>query len=92
MPKIKSAKKAIRQSARRQKMNLKRKDAIRENVRELKKALAANNVEEAKQILPRIYKALDKASRAKTIKKNKASRLKSRLTRQLNVKSKSASV
>jgi small subunit ribosomal protein S20 len=87
MPKIKSAKKAIRQSRRKQKMNLRRKDSIKTNLREYKKALSGNDFEKAKEMLPSVYQALDKAARTNLIKKNKAARLKSRLTRQLKAKS-----
>ena len=51
------------------------------------KALSANEFEKAKEMLPSVYQALDKAARTNLIKKNKAARLKSRLTRQLNTKS-----
>jgi len=38
-------------------------------------------IEEAKKLLPKLYKALDKAAKVGLIKKNTASRKKSRLTK-----------
>ena len=44
--------------------------------KELKK-IAATGQEEAKKLLPKAYKAIDKAAKIGIIKKNKAARLKS---------------
>ena len=85
MPITKSAKKALRQSKRKQAQNIKRKGAFRVLVKEFRKAVTAKEFDKAKELLPRVYKALDKAAKGKTIKKNKASRLKSRLTRSVNL-------
>lgn len=52
-------------------------------VKEFRKAVAAKEFDKAKELLPKVYKALDKAAKGKTIKKNKASRLKSRLTKSI---------
>ena len=84
MPITKSAKKALRQSKRRQKQNIRRKTKFRSLVKEFRKAVAAKNFDKAKQMLPGVYKALDKAAKSKTIKKNTASRTKSRLSKSLN--------
>jgi len=81
VPITKSAKKALRQSKRRQARNVKRKEAFRVLVKEFRKAVAAKEFDKAKGLLPRVYKTLDKAAKSRTIKKNKASRLKSRLTK-----------
>lgn len=43
-------------------------------------------IEEAKKLLPQIYKALDKTAKVGTIKKNAASRKKSRIARLVNRK------
>jgi small subunit ribosomal protein S20 len=83
MPITKSAKKALRQSKRKQAQNIRRKDAFRVLVKEFLKAIAAKEFDKAKELLPKVYKALDKAAKGKTIKKNKASRLKSRLTKSI---------
>ncbi len=80
MPNIKSAKKALRQSIKRRKINLKRKDDLKEVIKQYKK-LTATNKEEAKKYLSQVYKKLDKTAKVNLIKKNKANRLKSRLAK-----------
>ncbi|HDH31571.1 MAG TPA: 30S ribosomal protein S20 [Candidatus Wolfebacteria bacterium] len=82
MPIIKSAKKALRQNARRRQKNIKRKTELKTVIKQYKKLLE-NNPEEAKKLLPQVYKKLDKSAKVNVIKKNKASRLKSRLTKKL---------
>lgn len=77
MPITASAKKALRQSIRRKARNLRRKDAYRSTLKELKKITAAGKKDEARRLLPKVYKSLDKASKTGVIKKNKAARLKS---------------
>lgn len=84
MPITRSAKKALRQSKRRQKQNIRRKMKFRSLVKEFRKTILAKNFDKAKKTLPDIYKALDKAAKTNTIKKNTASRTKSRLTKLLN--------
>ena len=82
----KSAKKAIRQSARRKEHNLVYKNKIKKLVKQAKSLVLQNKNEEAKKILPDIYAALDKAAKAGVIKKNNASRRKSRLTKLIEKK------
>jgi small subunit ribosomal protein S20 len=77
----KSAKKAIRQSARRKKQNTVYKNNIKRLVKEAQGLVSAKKTEEAKKLLPKIYSALDKAAKVGVIKKNNASRKKSRLTK-----------
>lgn len=79
MPNIQSAKKALRQSARRRANNLKRQGEYKKAIKSYLKLIAEKNKEAAAKLLPRVFKALDKAAKTKVIKKNKASRLKSRL-------------
>lgn len=81
MPITKSAKKALRQSLRRRTINLKKKEAYKRLVRDVRKLISAGKAGEAKKFLPQLYKSLDKAAKTNVIKKNKASRLKSRLSR-----------
>lgn len=81
MPITKSAKKAVRQSSRKRGYNIRRKNKIKDVTKEWKSLVAAKKIEEAKKLLPSIYKALDKAAKSKTIKKNTASRKKSRITK-----------
>ena len=81
MPITKSAKKALRQNKRRAVRNVKRKRKIKDLIKEVKKLISQNKTKEAKKLLPEIYKSLDKAAKTKVIKKNTASRKKSRITK-----------
>lgn len=81
MPITKSAKKALRQSLRRRAQNLIKKEAYKRLVRDVKKFVSAGKQKEAEKLLPQLYQALDKAAKTNAIKKNKAARLKSRLTK-----------
>ena len=81
MPITSSAKKAIRQSKTRRKCNVTKKENYKKLISSYKKAIAAKKIEEAKKMIPGIYKALDKASKTKAIAKNKSNRLKSRITK-----------
>ena len=83
----KSAEKAYRQNLKRRAVNLKRKEALKKVLKNYKKLVAAGNLDAAKKELSGVYKALDKSAKANLVKKNTASRLKSRLTAMLNKKS-----
>jgi len=80
----KSAKKALRQNKKRRKRNIQRKDKIKGLLKQARALIAEGKKQEAKKLLPQIYKALDKTAKAGTIKKNTASRKKSRITKLLN--------
>ncbi len=90
MPKTKSAKKSLRKSLRRKIKNSAQENNIKISIRQYKKTITEKEIEKAKEGLPKIYKIIDKAAKKKIIKKNKANRLKSRLT-QLIIKSSKAS-
>lgn len=77
----KSAKKALRQSIRRRAGNLIYKNKIKSLIKETKLLVAQKKTKEAKDLLPQLYKALDKAAKVNVIKKNTASRVKSRITK-----------
>ena len=81
MPKIRSAKKALRQNKRRQEKNIIRKDAYKNAIKQLKKLVVAKKLDEARTKLAVVYQALDKAAKAKVIEKNKAARLKSQASK-----------
>ncbi len=83
MPITSSAKKALRQSKRKKDHNDRRKRLYRDAVKEFKKAITAKNFDTAKALLPKVYQTLDKAAKGNSIAKNKASRIKSRLTKNL---------
>lgn len=80
MPNIKSAKKALRSSARKQGFNLQRKKVLKETLKSVNKLLIEKKVAEAEKMLPEAYQAIDKAAKRGVIKSNTASRQKSRLT------------
>ncbi|MEK7664592.1 MAG: 30S ribosomal protein S20 [Patescibacteria group bacterium] len=80
---IKSAKKAARQSVKRKAVNLVYKNNIKNLVKEVRSLILVKKTEQAKNMLPKLYKAFDKAAKKGVIKKNTASRKKSRLTRLL---------
>src|SRR3989344_9304891 len=74
-----SAKKAIRSSAKKHVFNIRRKEALHDATKSLLTALASKNVGGAEKLLPVAYKAIDKAMKRGVIKKNTATRKKSRL-------------
>lgn len=84
MPITKSAKKALRQNARRRKKNIERKTKLKDLIKEERGLIAQKKFEEAKKLLPRLYKTLDKTAKVGLIKKNTANRKKSRITKLLN--------
>lgn len=77
MPITQSAKKALRQNKRRRVQNLARSRAWKEAIKQAKKT------PQNKEFLARAYQALDKATKHGVIKKNAASRKKSRLARSI---------
>ena len=84
----KAAQKSLRQSVRRRKRNLVVKSFMKETLKEFRNLVAQKKTKEAQELLSRVYKALDKSAKVSIIKKNKAARLKSRLTILLNKNSK----
>lgn len=75
------AKKAHRSSLRKRVHNLQRKKVVSQSTKSFKKLVATGNIKEAEMMLRQVQSALDKAVKGKTIKKNTASRKKSRLTK-----------
>ncbi|MBU6323471.1 30S ribosomal protein S20 [Patescibacteria group bacterium] len=74
-----SAKKALSASVKKRVFNLRRKKALADSVKALKKALAAKDAATAEKLLPAAYAAIDKAAKRGVIKGNTAARKKSRL-------------
>lgn len=81
MPIKRAAEKWLRQSSRRRIRNLRWKNKIKSLKKQIGKFVAQKKIEEAKNLLPQVYKALDKAAKVGVTKKNTAARLKSRITR-----------
>lgn len=76
MPITDSAKKALRQSARRREQNLAK-------TKTYKNAIKAFLKSRTKETLSQVFQAVDKACKANVIHKNKAARLKSKLAKAL---------
>ena len=76
----KGAKKAVRSSERKRVYNIRTTGAMRDVVKDIKKAIVAGKGTEAKAMLPAAYKAIDKAAKRGVIKDNTADRKKSRLS------------
>jgi small subunit ribosomal protein S20 len=81
MPITKGAKKALRTSKRKNVFNIRRKRIIKDEVKTVEKLVKDGKAAEALKELSKAYKALDKAAKMNTIKKNTASRKKSRLAK-----------
>ncbi len=84
MPNTKSAEKALRQSKKRRARNASRLFAVKTQIKSLKKLAAQKNKKGATEALPKVYKYLDKAVKTDLMKKNTASRIKSRLAKTIN--------
>ncbi len=84
MPITKSAKKALRQNIKRRRGNLVYKKKMKELLKEVRTLISEKKIEEAKKLLPQIYKILDKSAKVGVIKKNTAARKKSRITKLVN--------
>lgn len=77
MPITDSAKKAMRQSLTRKARNLRRKNNYKTALKDLTKLVSAGNKKDAEKLIPKVYKAIDKAAKTNVMAKNKAARLKS---------------
>jgi len=85
VPVTKSAQKAMRGSARKRAVNLVTIKKYKDAVKAVRKAVSTGKLDEAKKLLSSAYKQMDKAVKKNVVHKNKASRLKSRLSRATKV-------
>ncbi len=90
MPNIKSAIKRVKVNEKNKLKNSAQKSALRTSIKNFEVAVQNNDIENAKDSLMVATKKLDKAVSKGLIKKNTASRKKSRLTKKLNELSKNA--
>jgi len=81
MPITKSAKKAIRQSERKRIRNLRQKREIKDLFKELRQLTSRDQLDKAKQLLPKYYKIVDKAAKKNLIKKRRAAKKKSKMAK-----------
>ena len=84
MPNIKSAKKRVLVSKRRNEENTLVKSSMKTAIKNVEKAVKANESDKAKENLKVANTRIDKAVNTGVVKKNKAARLKSRLTKMTN--------
>jgi small subunit ribosomal protein S20 len=78
-----SAIKRIRQNAKRNTKNQRNASRLKTQVRKLKRALDGNDAASAKDLLKPTISVVDKSVQKGVMKKNTASRIKSRLTRRV---------
>lgn len=86
MPITSSAKKALRQSLKNKKRNVKKKNAVKALFKQIKKLIEKDQLNEAKSLVPKLYKAIDKAAKTGVLKKNTASRRKALAARMTKAK------
>ncbi len=91
MPISLSAKKRVRQNAKKRIINRARKSQVKTLTKQFEAVVAAGNVEAASEQLKSVSRKLDKTASTSTMHKKTAARKKSRLARKLNaLKAKSA--
>ena len=84
MPNHKSAKKRVRQSARRRIINQNNRTRLRGSIKKLRSALEGGNANESSSLLPATVSQIDKAVQKGVLHRNTAARHKSRLTARVN--------
>ena len=86
MPNTTSAKKALRQNAKRRVLNRSQRSALRTAVKKVRLALEGTDVATTQEAFRLATKKLDQAADKHLIHKNAAARTKSRLSRLVNAK------
>ena len=89
--KKKSVLKNIRQTERRTVINRANRTAVRTAVKKLRGLIAAGKLDEARQLIPETYKALDRSIQQRVLHENTANRYKSRLALAINTAQAAAS-
>ena len=84
MPNIKSAKKLLKLQEKRRQRNLAVRSRVKTAIRKLNLAIAAGELETAKDAYVNVARLLDKAATKGVVHKNTASRYKSRLMLKIN--------
>ncbi|ARN57758.1 30S ribosomal protein S20 [Sedimentisphaera salicampi] len=78
-----SAKKRVRQNAKRRQLNRARKSMVRTAIKKFELAVRNHEVQEAEQYFLSVQKRLDKVAAKGTMHKNTASRTKARMAKKL---------
>lgn len=89
MPNKANAKKALRQNKSHAKKNLAAKIEVKTLIKNIKKALSAEDSAKAMELATLAGKKLDKVAKKNYFHKNKASRIKSRIAKKINSTKKS---
>lgn len=99
MPNIKSAKKSLRQDVKKHKSNLRTKNKMKRVIKEMNEfsgkleksaeKVTESDIKKIQEYLTSAYKVIDKAVKKGVIKKNTASRKKSKLAKKINALNKS---
>jgi len=84
MPNLQTSIKDLRQNKKRAEFNKRIRNRMKKAIKNFEEFLKENEPEKAQEALIRTYKILDKAAQKSIIKKNTASRKKSRLASKLN--------
>ncbi|MCF7820092.1 MAG: 30S ribosomal protein S20 [Candidatus Pacebacteria bacterium] len=84
MPNTKSAKKELRKNTKLKASNDKVKQTFKKSLKETRKSLETAGKEKSQELIKKTIKSLDKAAKKGVIKKNTASRYKSRLQKKAN--------
>lgn len=84
MPNMKNAEKRVLVNAKKHEMNNKYEASMKNSIKKVEKAVAANNKEEATAALKVAVKNIDKAVKSGVTSKNTCARNKSRLTKKVN--------
>ena len=79
-----SAKKRVRQNAKRRVINRARKSVVKTQIKQLETAIDAGDTGKAKDQLKDLTRKLDRFSTTSTMHRNTAARIKSRMTRRVN--------
>ena len=85
-----SAKKRVRQNAKRRVINRARKSMVKTQIKRFEAALDAGDQAQAQEMYRLLTQKLDKVAATSTMHKNTASRVKSRMARRLNAMAKKA--
>ncbi|MBC7363772.1 MAG: 30S ribosomal protein S20 [Candidatus Aminicenantes bacterium] len=87
----KSAIKQHRRSLRRRAINQRNKSMMRTYIKKVREAIESGNRQEALELLPKVFKIIDKTVAKGAIHKNTGSRYKSRLSKQVQMMASSVS-
>ena len=84
MPNHKSAEKRVRQNEKRRAVNRSNRSDLRTQIKKLRSALAASDVNQSQELLTPTVSAIDKAVNKGILHRNTAARYKSRLTQHVS--------